>query len=372
MKNGKLLILASYAPSLVNFRGPLIQTLVQRGWEVVACAPEQDAAVVQKLADWGVRFRQVPIERTGMNIRKDLACLRTLTQVFREERPDKLFAYTIKPAIYGTLAAAKAGVRGRYVMITGLGSTFETGGIAKAVLSRLVAFLYRRAMRKANRIIIQNPDDRADLLRFGIGTESQFGMVNGSGVDCEQFRQVPVPTGPIRFLCISRLIGDKGVREYAGAAKIVKAEFPEVCFDLVGPLDGNPSAISEAEVTEWNASGFLTWHGPSNDVRPFIEACSVYVLPSYREGTPRTVLEALAMGRAVITTDAPGCRETIVNDEQGFLVPVRDVAALAAAMHNFIEHPHLVGEFAARARLRATEKYDVVKVNAQIIELIDA
>lgn len=170
------------------------------------------------------------------------------------------------------------------------------------------------------------------------------------------------------FLLIARLLGDKGIREYVQAAKLVKQQYPEAQFDLVGGLDTNPTSISQAELDQWIAAGTINFLGRLSDVRPAIAACSVYVLPSYREGTPRTVLEAMAMGRAVITTDAPGCRETVVNGDNGFLVPVKDADALAQAMLRFIEQPGLIAQMGQRSRSIAEEKYDVHKVNAQMLE----
>jgi glycosyltransferase involved in cell wall biosynthesis len=369
---GKIVVLGGYTSSLVNFRGELLRAMVERGWEVVGCAPEEDAATTERLAAMGVRFRQVPLDRTGTNPMKDLASVKHLAKVFREERPDKLLAYTIKPVIYGTMAAARAGVPERYSMITGLGSAFEKGGFKKQLIQTGVTQLYRNAAKLSNRLIVQNPDDRADLIRLGIGSSESYAMVNGSGVDCDRFPEIALPPPPVRFLCISRLIGDKGVREFAAAAKIVKAKHPEVRFDLVGPRDTNPSAIPEAEVREWCDSGALVWHGGTDDVRPYIADCSVYVLPSYREGTPRTVLEALATGRAIITTDAPGCRETIEDGVEGFLVQPRDVDSLAAAMEKFAKNPSLVGQCAERARARALSKYDVRKVNAEVLRIMGA
>ena len=171
-----------------------------------------------------------------------------------------------------------------------------------------------------------------------------------------------------RFLLIGRLLGDKGIREYVQAAEQVKLQYPETQFDLVGWIDANPNTITQPELDSWTAAGTVNFLGRLNDVRPAIGDCSVYVLPSYREGTPRTVLEAMAMGRAVITTDAPGCRETVVDGDNGFLVPIKDADALAQAMLRFIEQPELFAQMGLRSRAIAEEKYDVHKVNAQMLK----
>jgi glycosyltransferase involved in cell wall biosynthesis len=196
-------------------------------------------------------------------------------------------------------------------------------------------------------------------------------VVNGSGVDVASFTVRPLPaaalSGAVRFLFIGRLLGDKGVREYAQAARLLKRSHPQVQCALVGWIDSNPNAITQAELDGWVADGSIEFLGRLADVRPAIEACSVYVLPSYREGTPRTVLEAMAMGRAIVTTDAPGCRETVVHGDNGFLVPVQDAEALAQAMRRFIEEPDLQTSMGARARKIAEDKYDVHKVNAVML-----
>ncbi|WP_431777431.1 glycosyltransferase [Ottowia caeni] len=192
-------------------------------------------------------------------------------------------------------------------------------------------------------------------------------MVNGSGVDVSAFSVVPLPEARIQFLLIARLLGAKGVREYAQAAKLVRAHHPASRFVLVGFIDDNPDSISQSELDSWVADGTLEFLGQLSDVRPAIAASSVYVLPSYREGTPRTVLEAMAMGRAIITTDTPGCRETVLDGDNGYLVPVKSVDALVQAMSRFVEDPGLAARMGARSRQLAEDKYDVHKVNSVML-----
>jgi glycosyltransferase involved in cell wall biosynthesis len=280
----------------------------------------------------------------------------------RRIRPDVVLAYTIKPVIYGSLAAAVAGVPRRFALVTGLGYAFtgERGGL----LTGLIRRLYRIALERVHKVFFQNPDDQALFRQLGIlrnGTPSV--VVNGSGVDVGDYAVGPLPEGPARFLMIGRLLGDKGVREYAEAARRVRAVHPEAGFGLVGWIDENPDAIAQSELDAWVAEGCIEFEGRLADVRPAIAACSVYVLPSYREGTPRTVLEAMAMGRPIITTDAPGCRETVVDGDNGFLVPVKSVDALVGAMLRFIDDPGLAPRMGARSRRVAEDKYDVHKVN---------
>jgi glycosyltransferase involved in cell wall biosynthesis len=365
-------ILASLGSSLVNFRGPLISALVARGHQLHAAAPEltEDTATAEWLLGKGVTCHDVPISRAGLNPFADLRALLALTLLMRRVSPDAFIGYTIKPVIWGTLAAWMAGVPQKFALITGLGYAF-TGKVQgkRALIQRAVRWLYAQALRRASLVFFQNPDDEAEFMRLNlIPAGLPTHVVTGSGVDTNAFLSAPIPTGPTKFLLIARLLGDKGIREYAAAAEKLSALNPEVEFHLVGGHDLNPDAIRPDEIRAWQEAGHIVWHGELEDVRPAITAAHVYVLPSYREGTPRTVLEAMAMGRPIITTDAPGCRETVIDGENGFLVPVRDVQALAQAMQRFLDEPTLVLSMGQRSREIAEDKYDVHKVNAVMLK----
>ncbi len=366
----KVVVIGGWTPSLINFRGPLLKAMVDRGHEVWGMAAEEDPEIIQKLSDIGVKFRSIPLQRAGLSPRADMEARRVIEEYLREIKPDKVLCYTIKPVIYGTLAAVKAGVPERYSMITGLGGAFEPGGLKQKLITFAAKTLYRSALRHVDRIIVQNPDDQADIVRLGLARNDKFRMVNGSGVDTAQFDVKPLPEGPPHFLMIARVLAEKGVREFAAAARKVKEHHPDAKFTLVGWIEANPSAIQQEEVEGWVKEGILEWPGATKDVRPYIEACTVYCLPSYREGTPRTVLEAMAMGRPIITSDAPGCRETIVDGEQGFLIPVKDADALAQRMMELADDRALAERFAKAARIRAEEKYDVHKVNEAVLEIM--
>jgi glycosyltransferase involved in cell wall biosynthesis len=365
----RIAVIGGFTPSLTLFRGPMLRAMVDGGHDVTAITPEKDDAIIREVESWGVHWRQAPLRRAGLNPIADLVSYRALAALFREIRPHKTLAYTIKPVIWGTLAAARSGVPERYAMITGLGSVFEPGGWRKTIVARVAGELYRTALRRATVVFVQNPDDRADLLRLGLARADQMVLIDGSGVDTEHYAPSPLPPGPPRFLMVCRLLIDKGVREYAMAARQIKRTHPGVSFRLVGPTDPNPSAIPLKEVEGWVREGLLEYAGETRDVRPFLGDCSVYVLPSYyREGTPRTVLEAMAMGRPIITTDAPGCRETITHGVHGFLCRPRDADSLSEAMRRFIEQPELMKVMGDRSRERAVAKYDVHLVNACILK----
>jgi glycosyltransferase involved in cell wall biosynthesis len=357
-----IIIVASYAPSLINFREALIRELLGRGYRVVACAP-RDEDTEQRLKSMGVAMKRVTLGRTSLNPLSDIWYAVQLYMLFRRVRPAAVLAYTAKPVIWGSLAAALAGVRERHVIVTGLGLAFtKGGGRTSQFLNWVVKGLYRIAMSKCMRVAFQNPDDQAEFISLGLAERHRTFVVNGSGVDLERFAVAPVPPR-VRFLLIARLLVAKGIREYALAASKLRNKWPDAQFRLIGWFDGNPASVTASEVEAWVAAGVIEYGGHVNDVRQELGECSVYVLPSsYREGTPRTVLEAMAVGRAIITTDAPGCRETVRDGWNGFLVPVRDVDALAAAMERFLENPALAVEMGARSRTLAESKYDAKSV----------
>lgn len=366
-----IVVVGGFAESLLNFRGALLRSLVERGHRVIACAPAASAGVVDALTAMGVAYRDVPFNRAGLRPDQDLRALGALVALLREIRPDIFLGYTIKPVIYGLLAARLAGVPRRFAMITGLGYAFVNSGLRGRLVGAVVRRLYRLSLRNADRVFFQNPDDRALFEQLGLvrGTE-QAAMINGSGVDVDSFHPEPIPQGPASFLLIARLLRDKGIGEYVEAARIVRARYPRAVFRLAGWIDDNPAAISERELNAWVAEGVIEYLGRLDDVRPAIAASSVYVLPSYREGTPRTVLEAMAMGRPVVTTDAPGCRETVRDGTNGYLVPVRDAAALAQALERFLVEPGLIETMGREGRRMAIANYDVHKVNRIILNTI--
>lgn len=367
----RLLITASFADSMIDFRGPLLDAFLAAGVEVHAAAPGlvPEHPVRQALEAKGITAHDIPMQRTGMSPSADMTTLAALRSLMRRIRPDVFLGYTVKPVVYGILAAWLAGVPRRYALITGLGYAFtgEASG-KRGLVQKVVRTLYRTALARATTVFFQNPDDEFLFRQLGIlPVRVPSVVVDGSGINTQQFTPTPLPEGAPCFLLIARLLGDKGIREYAAAAKQVKARHPQAQFHLVGWGDGNPEAIKAEELDAWIADGTIKYLGRLDDVRPAISDATVYVLPSYREGTPRTVLEAMAMGRPIITTDAPGCRETVIDGENGFLVPVKSVDQLAKAMERFIQDPQLAPRMGQRSRDLAVSKYDVTKVNTAML-----
>lgn len=304
----------------------------------------------------------------------DLGALWGLYRLMRRLRPDLVLAYTIKPVIWGMIAAWMARVPQRVALITGLGYAFGGGDGGdnrgkRGLVRKVVGWLCGFALGRAGMVVFQNPDDPADLRRWGIlRAGARIAVVNGSGVDARAFAPADLPPGAPHFLLIARLLGDKGIREYAAAAGLLRSRYPGAEFHLVGPIDSNPEAITHAELDAWQRAGDLVWQGPLADVRPAIAGAHVFVLPSfYREGLPRTILEAMSMGRPIITTNAPGCRETVREGENGYLVPMRNAPALAEAMERFLREPGRIAAMGAQSRQIALERFEVRKVNAQML-----
>jgi glycosyltransferase involved in cell wall biosynthesis len=367
----KILVVAGLAESLINFRGPLLKAFQVKTAEVHVAAPNLAHPSVARLnlEALGFQVHDIPLRRTGVNPVSDIRLIWSLWRLMCSSKPDLVLSYTIKPVIFGTLAAWLAGVPRRFALITGLGYVFVDSSLGlRAAIKWVAQNLYKFSLSKAQTVFFQNPDDQKLFVQMGLLSRNSQGIVvNGSGVDLQHFHLAPLPKGSPHFLLVARLLGDKGLREYVQAARKVRKEYPDTRFTLVGQVDENPDSIGQSELEEWIEERAVDYAGFLIDVRPAIESCGVFVLPSYREGTPRSVLEAMAMGRAIITTDAPGCRETVVNGDNGFLVPVRDAETLAEAMLKFVENPELVALMGQRSRKIAEEKYDVHKVNAVML-----
>lgn len=362
-----VVIVAGKGRSLLNFRGPLVRAMLAAGHTVAAVSPDDHPGLGDALAAMGVRWHPLSLQRTSLNPLHDLATVRQLVVVLRVERPDWVFAYTIKPVIYGGLAAFLARVPHVASMITGLGHVFVSQTPKMRVVRQGVCVAYRQVLRRSQVVFFQNPDDRGEFVGRGLVDAGKTVVVAGSGVDLAHYTRSPPPTDPVRFLFVGRFLADKGLRELVEAVRLLRAQGRTVHLSLVGATDANPSSIPEAEVRGWVEEGLVHLVGWVEDVRPCLHETSVMVLPSWSEGTPRSVLEALATGRAVITTDAPGCRETVTDGVNGFLVPVRDPEALADRMARFLDDPSLVRSMGAAGYALAEEKYDVHKVNAHML-----
>jgi glycosyltransferase involved in cell wall biosynthesis len=366
----KICIVASYAPSILNFRKELILELLKT-CDVYACAPFISAAVQAEIERLGVTCLHVQMSADNINPLANLKYLHALFRHFRAIKPDIVLGYTIKPVIWGSLAAKIANVRYIASMITGLGYSFtELRSIKRKSINKLVCALYRFSLRFNQMVLFQNQDDKQLFQRSNLLNKTPSIIIHGSGVNLTHFSRIDSFPEKMTFLMIGRLLKDKGIYEYIEAARRIKKLYNNIEFNLVGWIDDNPSSIQAHELDDWQKEGLVNYLGQLDDVRDSIKAASVFVLPSYREGTPRSVLEAMSMGRAIITTDAPGCRETVINGMNGFLVPVKSIDELVLCMKKFIDNTELVIQFGRQSREIAVNKYDVEKVNASIISAL--
>jgi glycosyltransferase involved in cell wall biosynthesis len=367
MARRHVLFIANTAWNLANFRRPIITALLSRGDMVTAIAGADGAEA--QLLSMGCRFEPLMIDSKGTNPLKDAGLAFTLSRHLAALRPDIILCFTIKPVIYGSLAARWRGIT-VINTITGLGTAF----IADTWITRIVQRLYRLVLPGPQPVVFQNGDDLALFRARRLIGGNPVTVVPGSGVDLSSFGFVPLPKqGPVTFLMIARLLGDKGVREYAEAARQVGRTHQNVRFQLLGPLGvANRTAIAQSELRDWVAEGTIDYRGETDDVRPFIAAAHCAVLPSYREGMPRVLLEAAAMGRPLIATDVTGCREVVVEGSNGFLCRVRDAGDLALKVEAFLALPPDVRRRMGEAsRALAMRCFDARGVAATYLQLID-
>lgn len=371
MKISKILIIGASPHSLVNFRGELIKAFVERGVSVVALAGGATSDEIVSIQELGARYIDAPVVRTSTNPFTDFKTMCFFEEVFKEETPDFVIAYTIKPVIWGGMAAKRFPNIRFIALITGLGYAFEGAGIKRILLRFIVSRLYKAALNRSDQVFFQNYDDLNYFLQRNLVSSKKSNVLPGSGVPLNYFKQQPFPKSDIVFLMVSRLLKEKGVYHFVDAARIVKKQFPNAKFQLLGGLDTSPDGIKYDVVDEWNECGYIEYLGETKDVRSVFSQSHVFVLPSYyREGLPRTILEAMATGRPVLTTNNVGCREPILEGENGWLVPVKDSVTLAERMIWFIENPDQIESMGLSSRKIAEEKYDVHKVNERMLEIM--
>lgn len=372
----KVLVLTADANTLIYHRGDLIRDFAAHGCEVVTSAAEDYPHVRAFVEAAGGRHVPIRMVRSRVNLMKDWITWLDMFRLFRRERPDALFAYTIKSVVYGCVVARLAGVPRVYALLPGLGFTFVKPETLKQTLVQwLSKALHRFALKRADVIFMQNKDDVqlfTDLRMLPRGVPVH--VTAGSGVNLDEYPHVPldgdadIAAGRIRFVLVSRLLISKGVCVFAEAARRIKARYPKAEFHLVGPFDPNPNRVDESQVEAWTQAGTLTHHGMVRDVAALLKTMHVFCLPTwYREGVPHASLEALSTGRAMITTDSVGARECVRGHENGFLVPPRDVDAVVQAMQSLLDHPDQIAVMGHASRRLAEEVFDVRLVNQIIL-----
>lgn len=332
MKSKTVVVSANMAWNLTNFRAGLIRALIEDGYRIVAVVPP-DTRQQNILTAMGCTFWPIDIDAKGLSPYRDFRTFLAYLRLFRQTNPTAFLGWTIKPNIYGAIAARFCGVPS-ILNVSGLGTAF----IRESTVTRIVSWLYRVAFRRAQTVFFQNSSDRDLFVSRGLVAQEKTHLLAGSGIDLSRFPSAQSADRPHgRFIMIARLLADKGVREYIAAAKLVRSDFPDAQFVLAGFLDvANRTAITRAEVDRWVCEGIIEYQPPVDDIRPLVASADCVVLPSYREGTSRILLEAAAMGRPVIATDVPGCREVVESGRTGFLCAVRDACDLADAMRQLL------------------------------------
>lgn len=371
----KILLFANTDWYLYNFRLSLARAIQAMDLEVVLVSPPGKYGA--RMASEGFRWIPFPLDRAGMNPFVEAWKIVRLVQLYRKERPDLVHHYTVKCVLYGSIAAWLTGVRAKINAITGLGHLFTDEGWRARAARRLVCFLYFLIFRsRSNRTTFENMDDYRLFIEKGLIDSKQARLIRGSGIDIQKFKpHSAASSAKLVVLMATRLLWEKGVSEYVEAARICRAQ-ADVQFWLAGEPDpGNPSAVSQQEIAAWRAAGTVVVLGHVDDMAGLLRQAHIVVLPSYREGTPRILLEAAACGLPIVATDVPGCREVVVHEVNGFLVPPKNSGALAASIMRLIEDPsarHRMGQ-AGRAKVIAEFDQDLVlrKTLAIYRELLD-
>jgi glycosyltransferase involved in cell wall biosynthesis len=363
---GKKILFVVNAPEFfLSHRLPLAITAESAGYEVhVATA---NGSGVESIRAHGFDHHVIPFARSGQNPFSEIRTLLQLVRLFRHLRPDLVHLITIKPVLYGGIAARMTGVGAVVSAVSGLGTVFLADSTSAKMRRWIVTRLYAAAFKqKRLAVIFQNPDDRDTLISLGTLQPSQARMIRGSGVSLPDYPFVPEPDGAPVVVMAARLLRDKGVLEYVDAARLLHQRGIEVQMRLIGSTDpGNPTTVTQHEIDQWEQEGSIRPMGFRNDIAEQYAAANIVCLPSYREGLPKSLVEAAACGRAVVTTDVPGCRDAITPDVTGLLVPVKDAQALADAIQKLIENPEMRKQMGQAGRALAEEAFAIEKIVEQ-------
>ncbi|WP_191577980.1 MULTISPECIES: glycosyltransferase family 4 protein [Achromobacter] len=374
MSAGRCLLFVVNNPAFfMSHRVPVALAAQKAGYDVHVAT--MDGPAVADIQALGMTHHAIPMTRSGKHPLQELGTLLALVRLFRRLRPDVVHLVTIKPVLYGGIAARIARVPGMVAAISGLGFVFLSNSLKMRLVRAVVARLYRVALGHPNsRVIFQNANDRDLLKSLGAVREDQVVIIRGAGVDLDAYRPTPEPPAPpVVVTMVARLLRDKGVQEFVQAAKLLRERGVPVTMQLVGGLDaGNPTSATQADVDAWQQDGCVQALGERSDVAALYAAAHIAVLPSYREGLPKSLIEAAACGRAVVTTDVPGCRDAIEPNVTGLLVPVRDAAALADAIARLAQDAALRQAMGTAGRALAEREFDINQVARIHVALYDA
>jgi len=372
-----IVIIGTVASSFYGFRADLIRAMREKQYTVYAFTSEYSEADLKKIESLGAIPIIYELNRGGLNPLSDIVATYKLSKKVQEIKPDLVFSYFSKPVIFGTIAAKLAKVPKIIGMLEGLGYTFtqQPEGLSRKtqLIKKVQILLYKFALPQLEKLIFLNPDDPEDLINYHAIKVKNIEVLGGIGLNLKEYPYQPITNiqQPINFLFIGRLLKEKGIHDFLVAAKIVKEKYPETQFTVLGAIDShNLGALTQSELDELISSNIINYPGHVNNVKDWIENCHVFVLPSYREGVPRSTQEAMAIGRAVITTDVPGCRETVQNGVNGFLMPKWNPNALAEKMIYFIDHPEQIEKMGYESYKIAQDKFDADKVNQRLLNIL--
>lgn len=363
----KIMVAASQGMSILNFRKDLIKDMIRLGNEVICISVESNEQMESKINEIGAKYVQIPMDRTGTNPFSDLKVIKRFKKVLKKYNPDLFFAYMSKPVAYGGYAARKLKIKKINILINGLENAYYRKDIKSKIIKMILNVFYKYSCKKANNVFFQNNDDMMLFRKLKIVDEKNSIVVNGSGVNMNYFSEEPLPS-KFSVLLTARLLKSKGICEYIEAAKIVNEVYPDIEFKIVGNFDSNQESISTEEFDKMIKGTNVKYLGAQSDVRPFLKNCSVFILPSYHEGLPRSILEAMATGRPIITTNVPGCKETVVNKFNGFIVEQYDYIDIAKYVINLYEDREMLETMAKNSYKMCQEKYEVSKVNSEMLK----
>lgn len=375
--NKKIVLIGTVASSFYGFRADLIRTFLKKGHQVYAFTSEYTAEDLKKIEKLGATPITYTLNRGGLNPLADMIATYQLSKKIKAINPDLVFSYFSKPVIFGTLAAKLAKAPRVVGMLEGLGYTFteQPEGFSKKtqLIKKIQVFLYKIALPQLDQLIFLNPDDPKDLLEKYAINVKKVEVLGGIGLNLQDYPYQPLSNIhlTLKFLFIGRLLKEKGIHEFVQAAKLVKKIYPDTEFTVLGAIDHhNLGALQQSDLDTLISSNIIQYPGHVSNIKDWIADCHVFVLPSYREGVPRSTQEAMATGRAIITTDVPGCRETVINTKNGFIVPKWNPEALAEKMIYFIENPEQIQLMGAESYKIALEKFDAEKVNQRLVNIL--
>ena len=364
----KILMIAPKTNTFVNFRGDLIKDIKKLGYKITVIVPENDCEDFFKENDVDVRL--IDLDKNSTSVLKTISYYNNLKRIIKEEKPDKVFSYTIKPVIFGSIAAQKAKVKEIYSLICGLGYLFSVNSLKVRILRKICGVAYKYALKYNSKVIFQNSDDIDEFVKRNYIKKEKCELVNGSGVNIEKFRRNDLPKD-LSFLMVARVLKEKGVMEYFEAAKVIKEKYADIKFSYIGAIDKNKNAINFDVLKPYIEKGIVNYIPETDHVERYLEECTVFVLPSYyREGIPRTLIEATAMGRPIITTNTPGCRETVIDGKNGYFVKEKNIEDLVNKMIYLIEHKDKLIEMGDISYKICMDKFTIDKIDKEMMRIM--